>query len=223
MIFTIFPVHMAMTRICLVGHSFVRRIERQGLDFEIDLSRTTVEYCGYVFGRPLNLIEDLNAFIPQFLQHYALPDVVILFMGTNDLGAHPTYSTMGMALQLAAIGKWFLKKGVQRVIFTEVLPRYGFQAFRPCPQFLWQANLGVVTIQDAERLFARRARAFNAVLKLFCKANPQCVFLRWRGLHGRIQTQLVDGIHLTREGMKKLRKALKRTMIVNLQRCEFRN
>ncbi len=95
----------------------MRRIERQGLDFELDLTRTTIDYCGYAFGRPLNLIEELNAFIPHFLQHYALPDVVILFMGTNDLGAHPTLSTMGMALQLAAVGKWFIKKGVQSGIY----------------------------------------------------------------------------------------------------------
>ncbi len=206
--------------VLLIGHSFVRRMERQGMDFGLDRTRSEVDFCGYVHGRPLNLIEQLIAFLPTFHVDYRIPDVVIFLLGSNDLASHPSYSPMGLALQLCAIGRWFRRRGVTRIIFTEVLPRFGFGAFRPCPQFLWQAHIGVVTIQDAERLFMRRAIAFNATLKAFCRVSEGCSFLKLQGLHVGVQSLLEDGLHLSVLGRRRLRASLRRAMIVDLHRCE---
>ncbi len=210
---------MTRTHVLLMGHSFVRRLGKQRLDIGIDLERSFVEYCGQINNQPLNFIEELVKFLPNFRQEYLIPDVLVLMLGSNDLCSFPYESAMGLGLRLAAVGKWFLKNGVKRIVFTEVLPRLGDRAFRPCPQFLRHQDGRMKTIGEAEEEFTMRASEFNCIVWFFCKANGECSLLKWRGLHRRMRSQLIDGIHLSGQGMEKLRRSLKRALIVNLQRC----
>ena len=215
--------HLARTHsVLLIGHSFVWRMERKGEGFQLDRTRSEVDFCGYIQGRPLNLIQQLIDYLPQFHEGFELPDVIIFILGSTDLASKPDESPFGLALQLAAVAKWFLRRGTSRVVFTEVLPRFGAQAFRPCPQFLWQAHIDCYTVHQAEMLFQRRAAAFNATLRCFTRACNQCSFMKLRGLHDGIRNQLEDGLHLSIVGCRKLHAALRRAMIVELCRCESR-
>ncbi len=169
---------MSRTHVLFIGHSFVRRLESSKIDIGIDLSRSYIEYCGFVDSKPLNFIEQLVQFLPNFRKMYLIPDVVVLMLGTNDLGSFPQESPMGLALRLAAVGKWFVKKGAKRVIFTEVIPRLGDSAFRPCPQFLQRVDGTTMTTTEAEEKFLARADEFNLIIAFYCKANGECTALR---------------------------------------------
>ncbi len=209
-----------MQHVLLIGHSFLRRLELPEDGFGMDASRTVISWCEYIRTTPINVMDQLEGDLDVIRTNFVRPDVVILVMGTNDICAKPLASPVDLAWKLIKFGKALLRLGVQRVVLTEVLPRYGPRAFRQCPQFFWFS--GVSTYRDASKVFDLRRKIFNRTLKNWAKRCPGFVFIKWRGLHHRVY-RYMDGLHLNRWGMKKMAKTLRRTMIRELAKCQVWN
>ena len=74
--------------ILFVGHSFVRRIYNMNLDFNLCPVRTELRFCGHVGYSTLNFMEQINENINWILNVYGIPEVVVLFIDSNDILYH---------------------------------------------------------------------------------------------------------------------------------------
>ncbi len=203
-----------MRHVLIIGHSFVRRMIRNGTMFGLDESRSVVHFCGFLGSRPLNLISQLARQIDWVISTYGLPDVVVFLLGSNDLLNDYSVPPTTLAWRLISIAAEFRRRGTTQVLFTEVLPRYGTPAFRQAPQFFWTP--GVSTVKDAERAFYARAYHFNLALNAYARFKSAYTFVRWKGLHLALKNHLEDGLHLTYSGRLRMAATLRRVLIVAL-------
>ncbi len=84
---------------------------------------------------------------------YYTTDVLIIVFGHNDLVEEPWMSEKCMAEEMARLGKIALEHSVKRVCFSEVLPRFGDNAFDRHPQFKQCYHL--ITTHQCEVRLAR--------------------------------------------------------------------
>ncbi len=192
-----------MKSVLIIGHSYVRRMIRNGMDLQLDESRASIVYCGYIDNRPLNTLEQLWNNFDWVINNYEIPDVVVILLGSNDLCER--LRPVDYSCQIVAIAQEFRSQGTKHVLFPEVLPRYGLNAFRPCPQFL--SRFAIVSAKQAERIYMARVLLYNRYVRLACVVNG-FQFVKLRGLHHALRGQLEDGIHLSVQGRRKLRASL---------------
>ncbi len=203
-----------MKTVLIIGHSFVRRMIQHNMDFSLDTTRASITLCGHIANRPLVTIEQLWNDFQWVLNNYGVPDVAVIFLGSNDLCNR--LRPVDYSCQIVAVAQEFKSMGTKQVLFPEVLPRYGLNAFNACPQFL--TTFDIVSEKDAEKIYYHRVLKFNRYVKLSC-AVPGFRFVRMRGLHRGLRAYLDDGIHLSAKGRKKMRASLRREIIVALLRC----
>ena len=204
-----------MQRVLVLGHSFIRRMERVSMDFKFQIAK--VRYCGYIGSTPLNLIDQALNNFHKMVYRFSLPHVVVIVLGTNDVCSLYKLPPWELADKLIKLATKFRNCGVQEVMLVECLPRFGRKSFRrSCP---FAGNPAVCAVSDMERVFAQRMEGFNNRLQEQCKATPGITLVRLKGLHLEVRAQLEDGLHLSATGREKLRKAIRKEVIVALLRC----
>ncbi|MCP3929906.1 MAG: hypothetical protein GY705_12495 [Bacteroidetes bacterium] len=204
--------------VLVVGNSFVRRFGDVDL-LGLDSNRHRIHMVGRWRGTNLNLISDINYFIEDILESFRKVDHLILVSGHNDLAEEVFISEYALAQDLILVGRRAIEAGVQRVTFTEVIPRFGENGFRRTPHFLYQQNL--FSIQEAEIEYHRRKNVFNICLQYFIDITCRFDYMEMEGLRVDVWEKLEnDGIHLNLDGWVKFQEALRKAIIVNGYRLQ---
>ncbi len=196
-------------RIVIVGHSFVRRLMRTFYNLSFPENRTEVQMCGYVGRKPIALISDLEGEdLEWIVNSYGMADLYILVIGTNDLASRMDLTCNDLADRVKDIALKLLQAGIKHVAIVEVLPRFGENAFR-------RANH-----VDAQQMFIYRMLSFNTKIKYWEKQHLHISYLPLKGLHKFVVRFLLDGLHLSLEGMKIFKRELRKGATVNLLRSK---
>ncbi len=205
-----------MKSVLIVGNSHVRRMMHSTASMNLDSSRSSISYCGFIGPKALNLLEELWNSLEWVLETYGVPDVVVIIMGSNDLCHNNRLFPVDYSCQVLAIAQEFRAMGTSQVLIAEALPRYGVQAFSACPQFF--LTPGINSLADAERELLANVNKSNSWVKIGCKV-PGLNFITFKGLHQAFKLHLEDGLHLTALGRRKMRNSLRRDIVVALLRC----
>ncbi len=186
------------------------------MDFHLDNNSTEVAFCGYARHSPLNLIEQIPRNLYWIIQVFGCPDIVVLMMGSNDLVYEFSRSPTELADDLVNVCFMLYVCGVKKVLVPECLPRFEQRGFTR-GGFRWLRPPFSITTLD--RRMMGRSRQFNARLQ-FALANHQPFsFVALKGLRRDPRHMLIDGIHLSMTGMRRLRHVLRRELIVALLKC----
>ncbi len=203
-----------MKSVLIIGHSFVRRMITANMDFALDNTMASIQFCGHIAGVPLNTIEQLWNNFQWVLTNFQAPDVVMIFLGSNDLCNR--LQPVDYSCQIIAVAQEFKSQGTKQVLFPEVLPRFGLNAFNACPHFL--STFDIVTEKQAERMYYVRAQRFNYHVKRACVLSG-FTFVKLKGLHVGLRAKLEDGIHLNAVGRRRMRTSLRSAIIVAVLQC----
>ena len=103
----------------------------------------------------------------------------------------------------------WLDVGVRRIMFAEVLPRFG--------RHVWAKGQRKRIPQEQQELVVNeRIHEFNFTLVSWIRAHPEMDFVQLTGLHDQVQDRMYDGLHLDFRGRRALRNVMKRRMIYNI-------
>ncbi len=69
-----------MKSVLIVGNSHVRRMIHSARTLNLDPTRSSINYCGFIGPRALNLLEQLWNNLEWVLDTYGVPDVVVIIM-----------------------------------------------------------------------------------------------------------------------------------------------
>ncbi len=204
--------------VLLMGHSFIRRLQRDGEDFnDLNLRKSKISWVGHTPSPlgylPLNLVSDIIKNFHEIMLFQGEVDVVYLFIGTNDLVWFWEETPEEVADWVYALArKLFNLYGVKRVVFMECLMRFGNRSFGRAKYALRSANIR--SLYQVEEWFAARMHAFNNRLKYWARSDSRCYFEAMKGFKRDTQDWLIDGLHLDWKGRDKLRALLRRSIIV---------
>ncbi len=208
------PTQKRKEHIVVMGHSFVRRMIRDGYPPNaLRLYRSTLSWVGHIDNTPLNLIREVVVNFDKIMSPLGKIDLMYFFLGSNDLASHWDETPETVADWLYNLGRNMMEKhGVKRVVFLECLCRFGRNAFRRADHFLNDTRFA--KNKDVELWYAGRVKQFNARLQYWVKNDARCTYESMKGFHKDLSRKLVDGIHLDRRGRDKLRELLRRSMVV---------
>ncbi len=204
--------------VLLMGHSFVRRLQRDGVqENDLRLYKSKVSWVGQYPSplgyMPLNLISDVVKNFHEIMLFQGDVDVVYLFLGTNDLVWFWEETPEEIADWLYALArKFFSHYSVKRVVFMECLLRFGNRSFGRARYALYDQN--ICSLYQIEGWFAARMHAFNNRLKYWARFDKRCAFEAMKGFKANTEDWLIDGLHLDWRGRDKLRALLRRSIIV---------
>ncbi len=113
--------------VLFLGHSYVRRMDNVNMCFNLDTDLVDVSFCGHVRATPLNLMRQIVENFDWILEEYGGPDILVLFIGSNDLVFEFDRTPSHLANLLLVICHMFYVRGVKRVLVPGCLPRYNRQ------------------------------------------------------------------------------------------------
>ncbi len=207
-----------MERVVIAGHSFVRRLEYDGVT--LGLRTAEEEYHGYLGLERLNCIAQLLHEREEFMDQIDALQVLVLIMGTNDIIHHCDATPETIAEGLVEVAVACLNRGAQRIILVEAFPRFG-PAVSTGHALEFVRATGLVEVPDLEVEFAKRVERFNGRLEEAAGVTQGLTFLRVKGLHFCTEASLqTDGLHLNALGVQRLRAALRKAVVVDLQRAQ---
>lgn len=188
---------MAPVKVLLVGHSFVKRAERDiksnpamDLNFRFKPEEVEVRIHG-VGGRTARKIKEQDLHV---IQRFS-PEIVILEIGTNELAKK---SSPLVAEDIKALVKTILAQGsVKLVSVNQVIFRQGDQSFN------------------------QRVEALNYQLTLPGELPSGAFFWKHVGLWFTAGHLLPDGVHLNPLGTKRIYRSWRGAMVKALKQVKF--
>ncbi len=201
-----------------IGHSFLRRLLtiNKEENFLLDRAKTTVNCVTHAPGdrsAKFNLIKDVYRVTAEMVVKHGFPEVMCFMLGSNDIVERYNEPVTKILADLMMLGNKWIEIGTRRVVFVEVLPRLGRFAYgRHQPRSL--------PMDKQEEVFDERRKTFNKYLQSWIRAHDEMDYLELNGLHEDITQRLYDGLHLDRVGRHKLRKAMKKRLVFNLDKAK---
>ncbi len=207
---------MPLIKVLILGHSYARRLERIDYDWHLD-DDTSVEYCGEIRGVKLNTLTDMFNHANDIFQEFGVPDLIFLFMGSNDLIEFEPWHPSIIATLLVGVCNLLYTYGVRRVVIPEVVARFG-----PCGLRVgWQQNWVDGRYGSMmERYFLWRVNVFNGCVRRTLSAYQQYEPMKMVGFPRNASKWLYDGVHPNAEGFRALRNLLRWSMIKNVLKCK---
>ena len=185
--------------VLIVGHSFVHRLEEYISQSDLhNFSLSASKYTIFFKSFPGGHIRDLSR-VYQFILDNSI-QVVLIDLGTNDIDSQINPSHL-LAIQLYTMANHMVRDlGVKQVAIMEVFFRTQTGKFAPkLPEF------------------NTRIHQFNNKTKIMCKSvhksSRQIHFLHHSGLVDNWAQYIVDGVHLTKQGLLKYYKSFRSSII----------
>ncbi|OWF47159.1 hypothetical protein KP79_PYT05356 [Mizuhopecten yessoensis] len=191
---------MDQTKVLVLGHSFVRRLEADltgswtNLGFDSDLVR--VHCVGRGGGRVHDILSTMSQSIVEIK-----PKVVLLQIGGNDLDSVNFTEVQGrLARDLRSIAQW-LREGYS-VRQVEVM------------QLFYRAKTRSIAVET----YNRSVDAVNSEIKRLYEESEDFFYWRHKGLKTAAFDCLnKDGVHLSRAGLRKYKYSVRGAVLQGIR------
>ena len=201
--------------VLVIGHSMVRRAKIAALRtkyWKMDLDDVNISWVGHVNGRTIKGIRDVEEWFECFPGFVKMFDVIIMDIGTNDLQQEFYDFPENLATKIWEVAILGRLLGAKRVAISKVMFRDGVPAIPR--NFVSDMEQAVRNVKYYEKQFNSWAHACNVKLIDLVRRTGSGVVMHFHeGLVKEWRTKLVDGLHLTDDGLRKYLKNIKSSSI----------
>ncbi len=199
----------------VIGHSFVRRAKIIALRHKkpnLGLNSTDINWIGFVNGKTISSINDVEEWIHTFPGCISETTVLILEIGSNDLQKSYYNNPIGLAEKIYDMAVLARMLGAKRVVINRLLFRSGEAAIARNQQTDMQVER--LYVKTHERLFNKCVTATNQKLVDMVKKTGSGLSIEFQeGLLKNWRSKMVDGLHFTDDAYEKYLKNVKSTII----------